>query len=93
MDEKVDKNLEGDEKKLLKVKQSNSEKIDRVKKKLKKCKILFDGFVADIKTSLRHLSLTQIIANSENVTSTFADLSKTLLNEAKDVDLVISTPR
>ena len=93
MDEKVDKSLQEDEKKLLKVKQSNVEKINRAKTELKKCKILFDGFVADISTSLRNLSLTEIIRNSENVKSTFENLSKDLLNEAKDLDFTISTPR
>ena len=85
MDEKKDKGLQEDGAKLLKVKQTNVENINRVKTKLKNCKVLFDGFVADIHRSLKHLSLTQIITNSENVTSTFADLSKMLVNEVKDV--------
>ena len=93
MEDKIDKSLQEDRAKLFKVKQSNAEKIDQVKTKLRKCKIPFDGFVADIHSSLKHLSLTQIITNSENVISIFADLSKTLLNEVKHLELMISTPR
>ena len=87
------KRIEEDEKKLQKAENSNMEKIDQIKTKLTKCKVLFDGFTVDIRTSMKYLSNTEIIKNRDNVKKSFKELNKILLNEVKDLDLVVSTPR
>ena len=93
MSVKARNKLQEDKAKAEKAGRTNSEKIERMRAIFVDCKVLFDGFVADIDASFKQMSPTELLTNNDNVTQTFTDLTERLLDESIDLDVTISTPR